>query len=130
MPVPITGFYTGLTIILAIFLGARVGLLRGKTGISILHGDNMEVALKMRQHGNLMETAALTLLAMAVIEAGGASAWLLHCLGVAWIATRIMHPIGLKADDVTPPSRAIGAGGSTLVMLIAGLIAIWQFLAA
>ena len=81
----------------------------------------------MRQHQNLMETAALTLLAMAVIELNGASAMLLHVLGTVYIIARILHPIGLKADDITPPLRAIGAGFSTLVMLIAGIMAIWQF---
>ena len=126
--IPITGFYVGLTIILSIALGMRVGLLRGKTGISILDGGNQELALRARQHGNLLETAALTLLAMAVIEMGGASELLLHCLGVVYIAARILHPIGLKADSITHPLRAVGAMASTLVMLTAGLIAIWQFL--
>jgi len=127
MPIPITGFYVGLTIILAIILGMRIGMLRGKTGISILDGGNMEVALKMRQHQNLLETAALTLLAMGVIELNGARPMLLHGLGIVFIIARILHPIGLKADDITPPLRAIGAGFSTLVMLVAGVMAIWQF---
>ena len=126
MAIPITGLYVGLTIILAIILGMRIGMMRGKTKISILDGGNMEVALKMRQHGNLLETAALTLLAMGVIELNGASSGLLHGLGIAYILARIAHPIGLKADSITHPLRTIGAMGSTLVMLIAGLTAIWQ----
>ncbi|MEM9053953.1 MAG: MAPEG family protein [Pseudomonadota bacterium] len=130
MPIPITGLYVGLTIILAIVLGMRIGMLRGKTRISILDGGNTEVALRMRHHGNLVETAALTLFAMGVIELNGASAILLHGLGLAYITSRILHPIGLKADDVTHPLRAIGAGISTLVMLIAGLTALWQFYGA
>ncbi len=130
MPIPITGLYVGLTVILAIILGMRIGMLRGKTGISILDGGDMKVALEMRRHQNLMETAALTLLAMAVIELNGASAILLHGLGIAYIIARILHPIGLKADDITPPLRAIGAGFSTLAMLIASVVAIWQFVSS
>ncbi len=125
--IPITGLYTGLTIILAIILGMGIGMHRGKTKVSIGDGGNPETLLLMRRHGNLLETAALTLLAMAIIEAGGASAGLLHGLGVAYILARIVHPIGLKKDDVTHPLRTVGAMGSTLVMLIAGCIAIWQF---
>ena len=125
--IPITGLYTGLTIILAIILGAGIGLHRGKIKVSIGDGGDPETLLRMRRHGNLVETAALTLLAMAIIEVNGASATLLHGLGIAYILTRILHPIGLKADDVTHPLRALGAGGSTLVMLIAGGMAIWQF---
>ncbi|MFN3214568.1 MAG: MAPEG family protein [Henriciella sp.] len=125
--IPITGLYTGLTIILAIILGAGIGLYRGKTKVSVGDGGDPEVLVRMRRHGNLVETAALTLLAMAVIEMNGASSALLHGLGIFYIVFRILHPIGLKADSVTHPLRAIGAMGSTLVMLIAGGVAIWQF---
>ena len=130
MLIPITGLYTGLTIILAIVLGMGIGLYRGKTKISIGDGGDPEVLLRMRRHGNLLETAALTLLAMGIIEMNGADPLLLHGLGSVYILARIAHPIGLKADDVTPPLRAIGAGFSTLVMLIAGLMAIWQYASA
>jgi len=126
MPLPITGLYVGLTVILAIILGARIGLYRAKLGISILDGGNMDVAQRMRVHGNLMETAALTLLAMAVIEINGARSTLLHGLGIIYIIARIFHAIGLKHDNIRHPLRVIGAGSSTLVMLIAGLMAIWQ----
>lgn len=125
MPIPITGIYVGLTIILAIILGIRIGFYRAKLGISILHDGNMEVAQRMRVHGNLLETAALTLLAMAVIEINGAGATLLHGLGIAYIVSRICHAMGLKHDNIRHPLR-LGSLGSTLVMLVAGCIAIWQ----
>ncbi|MGI9423912.1 MAG: MAPEG family protein [Hyphomicrobiaceae bacterium] len=128
MMIPITGFYVGMTIVLAIVLGARVGLMRGTTKIPILHGDNMTLATRIRAHANLTETAALTLLAMAVIEHNGASPALIHGVGIAYIVARVLHPIGLKHDDVTHPLRAIGAGVSTLAMLVAGTTAIWQFI--
>ena len=124
---PITGLYVGLTIILAIILGTRIGFYRAKVGVSILHDGNMEVAQRMRVHANLMETAALTLLAMAIIEINGAGSTLLHGLGIAYILARIAHAIGLKHDNIRHPFRAIGAMSSTLVMLIAGLVAIFQF---
>lgn len=126
MALPITGIYVGLTIILAIILGVRIGFYRAKLGISILHDGNMEVAQRMRVHGNLLETAALTLLAMAVIEINGASSTFLHGLGIIYIITRICHAAGLKHDNIRHPLRAIGAMGSTLVMLVAGAMAIWQ----
>lgn len=130
MLIPITALYTGLTIILAIVLGAGIGLYRGKTKISMGDGGDPQALLRMRRHGNLVETAALTLLAMAIIEANGASATLLHALGAVYLLARIAHPFGLRADNVSHPLRAIGAGFSTLVMLIAGCIAIWQYVTA
>lgn len=130
MLIPITALYAGLTIILAIVLGAGIGLYRGKTKISMGDGGDPQTLLRMRRHGNLVETAALTLLAMAIIEVNSASTTLLHALGVVYILARIAHPLGLKADNVSHPLRAIGAGFSTLVMLIAGCIAIWQYVTA
>ncbi|MEM9356701.1 MAG: MAPEG family protein [Pseudomonadota bacterium] len=127
MIIPITGLYVGLTIALAIVLGMRVGLTRGATGISIGDGGNEGLALKIRHHANLLETAALTLLAMAIIEANGASRWVLYTAGICYIASRIVHPFGLRAGDITHPLRPVGAAGSMLVMLSLGLIAIIQF---
>jgi len=127
MPIPITGLYTGLTIILAVILGSGIGMYRGKTKISMGDGGDPRARLLMRRHGNLVETAALTLLALAIIELGGAPASLLHGLGIAYILARIAHPIGLQIDSITHPLRTVGAAGSMLVMLIAGLTAIWQF---
>jgi len=126
MPVPITAFYAGLTIIIAIVLGMRIGFFRAKKGISILDGGDMEVATRMRAHGNMMETAALTILAIGIIELNGADARLLHGLGIVYIIARILHPIGLRHDNIAHPLRAIGAMASMLVMLTAGGFAIWQ----
>jgi len=128
MTLHITGFYVGLTILLSIILGMRVGLFRGKTKISIGDDGNKELALRVRHHGNLLETAALTLLALAILEVNGTADTTLHALGTAYIIARILHPVGLKADRITHPLRAIGAMGSTLVMLIAGVMAISQFI--
>lgn len=127
MPIPITGLYTGLTIVLAIVLGFRIGMYRGRKNIPLHDGGDPQALLRMRQHGNLVETAALTLLAMAIIETNGASATTLHILGIAYLAARVLHPFGLKTDSMTHPLRAIGSGLSTIVMLVAGGIAIWQF---
>ncbi len=126
MPLPITGLYLGLTIILAIILGARIGLYRAKKEVSILDGGDMEIAQRMRVHGNMMETAALTILALGVVELNGAGTALLHGLGIVYILSRIAHAIGLKHDNIRHPLRSVGAMGSTLVMLIAGITAIYQ----
>lgn len=126
MPVPITGLYVGLTVILAIILGTRIGFYRAKKGVSILDGGDMEIAQRMRVHGNMMETAALTILALGVIELNGAGPTLLHGLGIAYILARIAHALGLKHDNISHPLRTVGAMGSMIVMLVAGVTAFYQ----
>jgi len=125
--VPITALYAGLLTLIAIFLGAAVGAMRGSTGISILHGDNLELATRIRRHANFTEAVPLALILLAALELNGASPGLLHGLGIALVVARIAHPLGLHHDNMRNPLRGIGAGGTILVSLIAALMLIWGF---
>ena len=127
MLVPITAFYAALLVMVSTVLGFQVGMMRGRTGISILHGDNMELADKMRRHGNFTENVPLVLIPMTLLELNGSSAMLLHGLGIAFVLSRIAHPLGLHHDNMRHPLRALGAGGTALVTTIAALAAIWSF---
>lgn len=126
--VPITAFYAGLLALILIALGATIGPLRVSTGISILHGDNMELATRIRRHGNFIEGVPFALILLAALELNGASPGLLHGLGIVLVLSRIVHPIGLHHDNVRNPLRLIGAVGTILVTLVAALMLIWGFL--
>ncbi len=127
MAVPITAFYAGLLTLIVVALGFQIGPMRLRTGISILHGDDMELATRIRRHGNFTENVPLALILIGALELNGASAGLLHGLGAALVLARIAHPIGLRHDNVRHPLRGIGAGATLLVMVIAALAAIWGF---
>jgi hypothetical protein len=126
--VPITAFYAGLLALIVIALGAVIGPMRLRTGVAILHGDNMVLATMIRRHGNFIEAVPFALILLGFLELNGASPTLLHGLGIALVLSRIAHPIGLKHDNVRHPLRAIGAGGTVLVTLIAAVMLIWGFL--
>ncbi|MEO0982633.1 MAG: MAPEG family protein [Pseudomonadota bacterium] len=126
----ITGLYTALTVLILVVLSTRIGLIRAKTGTSINDGGDQELALRIRQHGNLTENAAITLLAIAIVEYNGAPDWAVHALGAVFVISRILHPIGLKADNAMHPLRGLGAAASQLVLLIAAGYAAWQFATA
>jgi hypothetical protein len=126
IPLPITAIYAAAMVAISIWLGFAVGSMRGRVGISILHGDNMELAEKMRRHGNFTENVPLALVLMAIIELNGAPPMLLHGCGVVLIAARIAHPLGLHADNMRHPARAAGAGGTLLVTVVMAGTAIWQ----
>jgi uncharacterized membrane protein YecN with MAPEG domain len=127
MIVPITALYAGVLTLIVGVLGFQVGSTRSRVGISILHGDDMDIAEKIRRHANFTENVPLALILMAVLELNGTSAGLLHGLGIVLVLARIAHPIGLHHDNMRHPLRAVGAGGTFLVTLIAALTAIWQF---
>ena len=125
--VPITAFYAGLLALIVIALGAVIGPIRLRTGISILHGDNMQLATAVRRHGNFTESVPFALILLGFLELNGTSPGILHGLGIALVLARIAHPLGLKHDNVRHPLRAIGAGGTALVTLIAAVMLIWGF---
>ena len=127
MLVPITALYAGVLALILGVIGFQVGSTRSRTGISILHGDDMDLAEKIRRHANFIENVPLALILMSVLELNGSGAGLLHGLGIALVIARIAHPLGLHHDNMRHPLRAVGAGLTFLVTGIAALTAIWQF---
>lgn len=128
MPVPlITALYAGILGLMAIVLGFAAGSIRGRKKIPIGDGGDPELLLAIRRHGNFVEWVPLTLILIGLLELGGVSATALHALGAALVASRIFHAVSLKADTIQGIGRIIGAGGSTLVLLIASVWSIVLF---
>ena len=126
MQVPITALYAGLLAIYSIWLSSRPGLMRGKVGISLLHGDNMELAEKIRRHQNFVEYVPMALILIGVLELNGAAPMFLHGLGVALIIARVAHANGLYHDNMSHPLRTIGAAGTAIITVVAGTAAVWK----
>jgi uncharacterized protein len=125
---PITGLYAGLLALILVGLGAQVGVQRARTGISILHGQDMNLATAIRRHANFTEAVPIVLIMLGALELNGASRGLLHGLGAALVVARIAHPFGLHHENMRKPLRAIGALGTTLITIIAAVALIWEYL--
>ncbi len=126
MPI-ITAFYAGLLGLLSIAIAFQAGRARARTGISIGDGGNLELIVAMRRHANFVEFVPLGLVLIGALELSGAAPLGLHLLGGGLVLFRISHAVGYKADSAQSLPRGIGAGGSTLVILVASLWAIWMF---
>ena len=127
MPVPITALYLSVFAVFGGVLAFLPGKIRGSSGISIGDGGRPDLLLAMRRHGNFVEFVPYFMIMFAVLELNGAGAVLLHCLGLGMTFARTMHAIGLKADTIQSPPRAIGAGGTMLLTLIAAGVLVYQF---
>ncbi len=123
----ITALYAGALGILSVALGINVGRKRLASGVSILHGDDMDLALAMRKHGNLTEWVPMALILIAVLELNGVGLIALHALGAVLLISRVAHAVGLRADTLEGVGRAVGAGGTTLVTVVASIWAILTF---
>lgn len=126
MQVPITALYAGILAIYSIWLSSRAGFMRGKVGISILHGDNMELAEKIRRHQNFVEYVPIALILIGVLEINGSNSIFLHGLGASLIVARVAHAKGLFHDNMSHPLRTVGAAGTALITVVAGIAAIWK----
>lgn len=121
-----TALYASLLTLLFLVLATGVTLQRARTGISILHGTDMTLALWMRRHGNLAENLPLVLLLMALCEARGLPwAWL-HAAGITVLVGRLAHAFGLSATNARAPLRIIGGALTQLVLLATSIYLVWS----
>lgn len=130
MTLELTGLYACALALWAGWLGASVSIMRAKTGISILHGEDMALAEKIRKHGNFTEVVPLALILMAIVELNGASTTWLHAIGGLLLVSRLVHPFGIKHDNPQEILRGIGSGGTSLSMVLSIIFIVWTFAAA
>ncbi len=126
MPV-VTLLYAGLFGLMAIAIAIPAGRLRGITGISVGDGGNPDLILAMRRHANFVEFVPIALILIGLLEMNGVSANAIHGLGGALVVFRVCHAFGLKGDNMKNPLRGIGAGGSSLLIIVASVWAIVKF---
>ncbi len=77
-----------------------------------------------RRHGNFSEWVPVALILIAVLELNGVSSTALHAFGATLFLARIAHPLGLKPESTSGLPRALGAGATALVVLVAAVWAI------
>ena len=123
----ITALYAGILGVMSIVLAFGAGSLRGKTGISIGDGGNTQLLLAMRRHGNFVEYVPMALILIGLLEVAGVSNLAIHILGAGLVVARVFHAVGLKADTIENISRAVGAAGTALVILVASIWAIVSY---
>lgn len=127
MSMPVTLMYASMFTLFAAVLSFRAGGFRGKTGVSVLYGDpvNMELAQRVRVHQNFLEYVPLIIIVMGAIELNGGSTMFLYVVGDLLFLARIAHAVGLKHDNMSHIGRLIGAGGTLLVTLAVSGYGLW-----
>jgi len=117
MTFDVTSIYAAIFAIAAVTLSALVSLRRAKHGVSILDGGHVDLAVAIRRHGNFIETVPLALILMAIAETRGLEAFWLHLIGIAILAGRLLHALGLNAHRPADPVKALGMAGTLLPIL-------------
>ncbi|MBY8974186.1 MAPEG family protein [Rhodobacteraceae bacterium NNCM2] len=93
MTLPITAFYAGILALWLVWLAFMVGGQRRASRVSVGDGGDQLLLLRIRGHGNAVETIPIALILLALSENMGAPGWMLHCFGASLVAGRVMHGI-------------------------------------
>ncbi len=121
----ITLIYAGLMALLFLLLSWRVVQLRGH-GISFGDGGNATLLRRIRAHGNFTEYVPFILLMLGFLELSHLSAWLLHAIGVTLLIARLLHAYALSYREQFKFGRFWGTALTFLLLLICGLLCIYQ----
>ncbi len=81
----------------------------------------LEMAARMRSHGNLTENAPIILLTLGLLEAAGADTTGITILAVIFFAGRLLHPIGMAMKKSPNAPRFLGAFTSYMVGFASGI---------
>ncbi|MGV6849499.1 MAG: MAPEG family protein [Marinibacterium sp.] len=118
MPFYLTSLYAVILGLGFLVLTYAVILDRARTHVSIGHGDDMQLATRIRRHGNFTEAVPLALILMMLAESAGASPLWLHLAGATLVVARALHAGGLYHDRAATFGRIAGILGTTVSMLI------------
>jgi len=128
MAFQVTALYASILAIAAIVLSIIVSSKRGKAGVAILHGEDLNLALWIRKHANFVENVPFALLLMVLAEARGMPVTWLHAVGIVLLAARAVHVIGLNLENPASPLRIAGSAGTHLSMLGAIAFLLWSLI--
>lgn len=117
MAFKVTALYALALALLGLVLWFRVSSMRAALKVSIGDAGNPALHERIRQHGNFMEWAPMMLVLMVIAEGNGAAATWLHVAGGLLLLGRLVHPLGLKADNAGHPLRYVGNTASLLALL-------------
>lgn len=117
----ISPIYMGLVGLLTLYLSVRVSQNRQEHKVSTGDGDVPVLFKAIRVHANLIENAPLALILLLGIELQGASGWMVHALGLAFIGGRLLHAYGLGSNPQVPNARLFGSVITLAYLLAASL---------
>lgn len=118
---PVSALYVALGALMLVVMSVRIITVRRRLKIGLGDGGERQLLQRMRVQGNAVETLPIQLLMLVMLEwMGVGHAWL-HGFGVAIIASRTLHAVGLSRSPGTSFGRFVGTAISLLLMVLMSL---------
>jgi hypothetical protein len=123
---PVTLAAAAAAAVLNIWLGMRIGALRGALKVSVGDGGHESLQRRMRAQLNYVENTAFVLVLIAGIELAGKGSWWLAYVAAAYFLGRVAHGFGMDGGK----AQAGRIAGTAITMLTQLGLAIVAALAA
>ncbi|PMH43218.1 hypothetical protein BCU68_04315 [Vibrio sp. 10N.286.49.B3] len=91
----ITALYASLLALLMLWLSIQVIKQRRLAKVAYADGGVDALQIARSAHGNAVDYIPITLILMALLEYNSANIWLIHLVGLSFLAARIIHAIGI-----------------------------------
>ena len=121
----VTPIYAGILAILFFVLSLRVSSLRHGVA-SLGDGGDARLQRRVRGHGNFAEYVPLILVMMAMLELSRFSTYLLHGLGIALVAARLLHAYALSFSEHFKFGRFWGTAITYTLLVVCGVLCLYQ----
>lgn len=127
MSLQVTSLIAGLFALMVVPLSFLITIRRFK--VRTVFGDAGDKILRrrIRALGNFTEYVPLALIVLGLVEGQGAPSLLVWSLGIAFLASRIAHAVGMLYST-TPTLRAIGMLVQHTAFIISGVWLVFSVL--
>jgi uncharacterized membrane protein YecN with MAPEG domain len=126
MPLPLTSLYAAILALIIVALGINVTIHRVKLKVALGDGGNPQMLRMIRLHGNAIEYLPLSLILMALYELNGGLHWVLHVIGIALIAGRLIQTAAMWGTELPGAGRGIGQTTTWLSIAVLALLNLWR----
>ena len=127
--IKIVPIYAGLLAVFYCGLTVRTIRLRRIYKVALGYGSSPQLEKAMRVHGNFAEYVPLALILLTFLELQQTAGWLLHAGGIFLVLGRVLHAYGVSQFKENFRFRIAGMVQTLTVVVVAGLIAIYNGLA-
>jgi uncharacterized membrane protein YecN with MAPEG domain len=117
----IVPLYAALLALLFVVLSVRTLRLRRRLRIAVGDAGDATMLRAMRVHANFAEYVPLSLVLLFFVESDGASALLLHGLGLGLLVGRLVHAYGVSQARERFAFRVIGMALTLGVLAVSAL---------
>ncbi len=121
----VTMLYGGSLTLWYLVLSLRVVKHR-RTGIGLGDGGDKTMLRRIRGHGNFAEYVPLALILLAALELNGMSLYVLHGLGLALLAGRLLHGYAFAFTEQFGFGRFWGTALTYAVLGVEALLCLYQ----